>query len=74
VFRASSNGLLSSIRQVVKTPCSTLDIAPTIIELLDLPGDSLLAPVDGESISQIFMGAEMPQRRPIPIAMWDKGS
>jgi arylsulfatase A-like enzyme len=61
-------------RAVVETPCSTLDIAPTIIDLLDLPGDSLLAPVDGESISPIFMGAEMPERRSIPIAMWDKGA
>ena len=61
-------------KAVVKTPCSTLDIAPTIIDLLDLPGDSLVAPVDGESVSPIFLGAEMPERRSIPIAMWDKGA
>ena len=61
-------------KAVVKTPCSTLDIAPTIIDLLDLPRDSLVAPVDGESISPIFLGAEMPERRSIPIAMWDKGA
>ena len=27
-----------------------------------------------ESISPIFLGAEMPERRSIPIAMWDKGA
>ena len=59
---------------VVKTPCSTLDIAPTIIDLLDLPADSLQAPVDGESISPILRGNEMPDHRPIPIAIWDKSA
>jgi arylsulfatase A-like enzyme len=59
---------------VVKTPASTLDIAPTVVDLLDLPNDSLLAPVDGQSISRILLGNEMPDRRPIPIAIWDKAA
>ncbi len=42
-------------------PASTMDIMPTIVDLLDLPGDSLLAVHDGESIAAVLDG-KTPQR------------
>lgn len=47
--------------QVTDVPASTMDIMPTIVDLLDLPGDSLLAVNDGESIAALFDG-KTPQR------------
>ncbi len=42
-------------------PASTMDIMPTLVDLLDLPGDSQLAVRDGESIKSLFNG-ELPGR------------
>ena len=47
--------------QVTGFPASTMDIMPTIIDLLDLPKDSMLDVVDGESITPLFKG-EIPKR------------
>ncbi|MEM7602121.1 MAG: sulfatase-like hydrolase/transferase [Verrucomicrobiota bacterium] len=56
------------VPQVTDFPASTMDIMPTIVDLLDLPEDSMLEVVDGESIVSLFTG-DTPQRtRPIPIA------
>ena len=42
--------------QVTDFPASTMDIMPTIVDLLDLPKDSMLDVVDGESIAPLFSG------------------
>ena len=43
-------------------PSSTMDIMPTMVDLLDLPEDSQLAVVDGESILPLF-GGKVPERK-----------
>ncbi|MDX2036281.1 MAG: sulfatase-like hydrolase/transferase [Isosphaeraceae bacterium] len=46
---------------VTDFPASTMDIFPTIVDLLDLPEDSMLEVRDGESILPLFDGI-LPQR------------
>ena len=54
--------------QVTDFPASTMDIMPTLIDLLNLPKDSMLDVVDGESIVPLFTG-DTPQRtHSIPFA------
>ena len=48
-------------------PASTMDIMPTIVDLLDLPEDSMLEVVDGESIVPLFKGQTPQRTHPIPI-------
>jgi arylsulfatase A-like enzyme len=51
--------------QVTDFPASTMDIMPTLIDLLDLPKDSMLDVVDGESIVPLFSGSTPQRTRPI---------
>ena len=52
---------------ITEFPASTMDIMPTIVDLLDLPADSQLAVRDGESILPLFDG-KLPERsRAIPF-------
>ena len=54
---------------VTDFPASTMDIMPTIVDLLDLPDDAQLAVRDGESIATLFDG-EVPKRsRAIPFVV-----
>ena len=46
---------------ITRFPASTMDITPTLIDLLDLPEDSMLDVVDGDSILPLFKG-KMPTR------------
>ncbi len=57
--------------QATDFPASTMDIMPTLIDLLALPEDSMLEVVDGESIVPLFSG-ETPQRTR-PIYFGNKG-
>lgn len=52
-------------------PASTMDIFPTIVDLLDLPEDSMLSVVDGESIAALFRGETPSRSHPIPF--WSNG-
>ena len=54
--------------QVTDFPASTMDIMPTLIDLLDLPEDSILDVVDGESIVPLFTGNTPKRTHPIPFA------
>ena len=54
--------------QVTDFPASTMDIMPTLIDLLDLPKDSMLDVVDGESIVPLFSGNTPQRTHPIPFA------
>lgn len=47
--------------QITDFPASTMDIMPTIVDLLKLPDTSLLPIYDGESIAALFDG-EIPRR------------
>lgn len=53
--------------QVTDFPASTLDIMPTIIDLVELPKDSLLEPYDGESIVPLFAGKTPQRNHSIPF-------
>jgi arylsulfatase A-like enzyme len=48
-------------------PASTMDIMPTIVDLLGLPKNSQLAVRDGESIATIFKGKTPKRKHPIPF-------
>jgi len=48
-------------------PASTMDIMPTIIDLLELPEDSLLTVHDGESILPLLRGGTPRRSHPIPF-------
>ncbi|MBD3673695.1 MAG: sulfatase-like hydrolase/transferase [Planctomycetaceae bacterium] len=48
-------------------PASTMDIMPTLIELLELPEDSQLAVRDGESILPLLRGEKPTRTHPIPF-------
>ena len=53
--------------QVTEFPASTMDIMPTIVDLLDLPKDSLLSVRDGESIASLFDGKTPKRKHSIPF-------
>ncbi|MDF1825041.1 MAG: sulfatase-like hydrolase/transferase [Verrucomicrobiales bacterium] len=53
---------------IVDAPATTMDIFPTLVELLDLPGDSLLPLHDGESILPLLKGEELPRTHTIPFS------
>jgi arylsulfatase A-like enzyme len=50
-------------------PASTMDIMPTLVDLLDLPDDSMLPVVDGESIAALFDGKTPERSHPLPFTM-----
>ena len=50
-------------------PASTLDIMPTLVDLLHLPEDSMLSVRDGESIRPLLEGKIPERTRPIPFTM-----
>ncbi|MEO0477682.1 MAG: sulfatase-like hydrolase/transferase [Planctomycetota bacterium] len=52
---------------VTDFPASTMDIMPTIVDLLELPNDAMLDVVDGESILPLFHGDTPKRTRPIPF-------
>jgi arylsulfatase A-like enzyme len=53
--------------QVTNLPASTMDIMPTVVELLELPDDSMLAVHDGESIASLFDGRTPQRSHAIPF-------
>lgn len=53
--------------QVTDFPASTLDMMPTIVDLLDLPADSMLEVHDGESIAPLFDGDTPKRTHSIPF-------
>jgi arylsulfatase A-like enzyme len=54
---------------VTDFPASTMDIMPTLVDLLDLPETSMLAVHDGESILPLFEGGTPQRTHPIPFTM-----
>lgn len=50
-------------------PASTMDIMPTIVDLLNLPEESQLAVRDGESIVSLFDGKAPQRSRAIPFVV-----
>lgn len=48
-------------------PASTMDIFPTLAELLGMPASSMLQPQDGESLAAVFAGDDGERLKPIPF-------
>ena len=60
--------------RITAYPASTMDIFPTIVDLLGLPQDSMLDVVDGDSLKPLF-AAEIGRRgKPIPFCYRDKAA
>ena len=55
--------------KITDFPASTMDIMPTLVDLLDLPDDSMLPVVDGESIVALLDGKTPERSNPIPFTM-----
>lgn len=53
--------------RITKYPASTMDIAPTLVDVLDLPKDSLLDVVDGDSVAPLFKGEIGKRKKYIPF-------
>jgi arylsulfatase A-like enzyme len=52
---------------VTHYPASTMDLFPTVADILGLPDDALLHPVDGISLKPLFAGPLPERDRPIPF-------
>ncbi|MCH8216110.1 MAG: sulfatase-like hydrolase/transferase [Planctomycetes bacterium] len=53
--------------RVTSFPASTMDIFPTIVDLLGLPRDSMLDLVDGMSLKPLLAGELGPRTKPLPF-------
>jgi arylsulfatase A-like enzyme len=53
--------------QVTDYPASTMDIFPTIADLVDLPKSSMVSPIDGTSIKKLFTSNLSKRKKPIPF-------
>jgi arylsulfatase A-like enzyme len=57
---------------VTNYPASTMDIFPTIADLLNLPDSAMVFPQDGQSIKAVMIGNAGHRQKPIPFR-FDKG-
>jgi arylsulfatase A-like enzyme len=53
--------------RITSHPASTMDILPTLVDLLGLPSDSMLNRIDGMSIKPLLATETGPRTRPIPF-------
>ncbi len=60
--------------RITSYPAATLDIFPTIAELLDLPEASLLKPGDGSSLKSLLERDPASREKPIPFRFREKGA
>lgn len=60
--------------RITSHPASTMDIFPTLVDLLELPADSLLEQVDGMSLKPLLAGEVGPRTKPIPFHYQGKGA
>ena len=60
--------------RITKYPSSTMDIFPTIADLLGLPQDNFLKPVDGESLKALFTKDLKRRENAIPFRYQTKGA
>ena len=63
-----SGGLINSY------PSSTMDIFPTIADILNLPDTVMTYPIDGESLRHLFDGTKGQRNTPIPFKFRNKGA
>ncbi len=60
--------------RITSFPASTLDIFPTILDILDLPKKLMQAPIDGISLFPIFNNEIKNRKKMIPFKIKDKGA
>lgn len=61
--------------QITLYPASTMDIFPTIADILNLPPQVMTQPVDGNSILHVFNNKNIPVRgKPVPFKFENKGA
>jgi len=57
--------------RITKYPASTMDIMPTLVDLLELPGNSTLKLIDGSSLKSLFKKEIGKRKKPIPFMYKD---
>jgi arylsulfatase A-like enzyme len=60
--------------RITSYPASTMDIFPTIADILELPESSMVQPVDGASIKELFTSDLKVREKPIPFRYQGKGA
>jgi len=60
--------------RITNHPASTMDIFPTIADILSLDESVLLKPVDGESLAHLFKQKIAKRKKPIPFRFGNKGA
>ncbi|MEZ7918892.1 MAG: sulfatase-like hydrolase/transferase [Akkermansiaceae bacterium] len=60
--------------RITRYPASTMDIFPTLADLLALPDDALLKPVDGQSLKPLFKEELNERASAIPFHFIGKGA
>jgi arylsulfatase A-like enzyme len=60
--------------RITTYPASTMDIFPTIADLLGLPRSTMIEPVDGESLKPLFTRELGPRANPIPFRFEGRGA
>lgn len=58
--------------RVTSHPACTMDLFPTVADILDLPSDVLLQPIDGKSLKPLFAGEIGKREKPIGFRYGDK--
>ncbi len=58
--------------RVTQFPACTMDLFPTVVDLLDLPDDVLVQPIDGISLKPLFKGEIGDRKKPIPFRFGQK--
>ena len=56
-----------SSNRITDYPASTMDIFPTIADIVGLPKSSLVSPIDGSSIKKLFTTDLISREKPIPF-------
>ena len=60
--------------RITDYPASTMDIFPTIADIVDLPKSSMVLPVDGASIKELFTRDLNVREKPIPFRYMGKAA
>jgi arylsulfatase A-like enzyme len=60
--------------RVTRHPACTLDLFPTVADVLELPAEVFLSPLDGVSLKPLFAGETGPRAKPIPFRFGSKAA
>ena len=60
--------------RVTHYPAGTMDLFPTVADILSLPASVMLKPLDGETLRPLFTGEIALRRKPIPFRFGNKAA